>query len=160
MKKIIKTSLLFILKENKILLGQKKRGFGKGLYNGFGGKMQDGETIFETMRRETIEELSVVPISAELVGKIEFDLYINGENANEIVHIFTCSEFEGEVTESDEMKPIWFDLNEIPYENMFDDDLLWLPLVLKGEKVSGVVNFDKNNHTIFSDIKVVESLKL
>ncbi len=41
-------TLLFVLKEGQILLGMKKRGFGKGRWNGFGGKVAVGE--------ETIEE--------------------------------------------------------------------------------------------------------
>ena len=38
-------TLLFVLTPGKVLLGMKKRGFGKGRWNGFGGKVQEGETI-------------------------------------------------------------------------------------------------------------------
>ena len=41
-------TLLFVQERGKLLLGMKKRGFGKGRWNGFGGKVQVGE--------ETIEE--------------------------------------------------------------------------------------------------------
>lgn len=34
-----------------VLLGMKKRGFGAGKWNGFGGKVQPGETIEEAARR-------------------------------------------------------------------------------------------------------------
>ena len=38
-------TLMLIVDENKILLGMKKRGFGEGKWNGFGGKVNEGETI-------------------------------------------------------------------------------------------------------------------
>lgn len=43
MKKLY--TLAFLRRESEILLGYKKRGFGKGKWNGFGGKVDPGETI-------------------------------------------------------------------------------------------------------------------
>lgn len=40
-------SLIFIRKASEILLGLKKRGFGKNKWNGFGGKVEKGESIFQ-----------------------------------------------------------------------------------------------------------------
>lgn len=48
-------TLLLIHQANRVLLGMKKRGFGQGRYNGFGGKVEKGETIIEAAIRETIE---------------------------------------------------------------------------------------------------------
>jgi hypothetical protein len=42
----------FVIEGNKLLLGFKKRGFGAGLYNGFGGKVEPGETPAQAARRE------------------------------------------------------------------------------------------------------------
>lgn len=39
------------------LLGLKKRGFGEGKYNGFGGKVEQGETIRQAAIRELQEEV-------------------------------------------------------------------------------------------------------
>lgn len=33
-------------------MGQKKRGFGEGYYNGFGGKVEQSETILDAAKRE------------------------------------------------------------------------------------------------------------
>ena len=42
------TTLVFPIDEqNRILLGRKKRGFGANKYNGFGGKLDDGESFRE-----------------------------------------------------------------------------------------------------------------
>ena len=44
-------TLVFIIEQDKILLGMKKRGFGVGWWNGFGGKVQQDETIEEAAKR-------------------------------------------------------------------------------------------------------------
>ena len=44
-------TLLFVLKPGKVLLGYKKRGFGADRWNGFGGKVQQGENIEEAAIR-------------------------------------------------------------------------------------------------------------
>ena len=42
------------------------------------------------------------------------------------------------------MAPRWFKLNEIPYDQMWEDDKSWLPKVLKGERIEGDFLFDEN----------------
>ena len=42
---------VFIRDSDQVLLGLKKRGFGVGFWNGFGGKVEKGETIEEGARR-------------------------------------------------------------------------------------------------------------
>ena len=44
--------LVIVNQDSKVLLGMKKRGFGTGFYNGFGGKVEPGETILEAAVRE------------------------------------------------------------------------------------------------------------
>jgi 8-oxo-dGTP pyrophosphatase MutT (NUDIX family) len=56
-----------------LLLGRKKRGFGAGKINGFGGKVEPGETILAGALRETAEEAGVMPRDARQVGVIRFD---------------------------------------------------------------------------------------
>lgn len=38
-------TLVLVVQPGRVLLGLKKRGFGVGKWNGFGGKVQPGETI-------------------------------------------------------------------------------------------------------------------
>jgi 8-oxo-dGTP diphosphatase/2-hydroxy-dATP diphosphatase len=57
----------------KVLLGKKKRGFGTGRWNGFGGKVEEGETIEESAKRETREEAGIDVSDLEKVGIIEFE---------------------------------------------------------------------------------------
>ena len=43
--------------------------------------------------------------------------------------------------QSDEFTPIWFDLDEIPYDEMPEDDVIWYPRVLNGETLAGTFRF-------------------
>ena len=53
------TTLVLVHQGEKVLLGMKKRGFGQGRWNGFGGKLHEGETIEQAAKRETFEEAGV-----------------------------------------------------------------------------------------------------
>lgn len=127
-------TLLYILKDNKVLLILKKRGLGKGLYNGVGGKVEANESIEEAAIRECFEEIGVKPKTIEWMGLLEF---WNNNNLYGYVHVFIANDFEGNPKETEEAKPIWFEIGNIPYDNMWGDDIYWLPHVLKGEKVLG-----------------------
>ncbi len=146
--KTMETTLLFILKDGKILLAEKKRGFGKGLMNGVGGKLEKGETVEEAMLRETKEEINVTPLEYRQVGKIYFDLYLNEEEGKEITYVYIANDYEGDVCETEEMKPKWYNLNDIPYEQMYEGDKIWLKKVLAGEFVTAHFTFDKNFHVV------------
>ena len=57
MKKLL--TLCIIYQYPKVLLGMKKRGFGAGRFNGFGGKVENGESIEEAAKREVVEEVGL-----------------------------------------------------------------------------------------------------
>ena len=140
---MLETTLCLLKKENKILLAMKKRGFGEGKYNGVGGKIEGGETPDDAMIRETKEEILVTPTKYEKVGIIEFDEFYKGQKEKVMFHLYVASEWQGEPTESDEMKPEWFDIQSIPYDKMFPDDKYWLPLILEGRKIKAYFDFDE-----------------
>jgi 8-oxo-dGTP diphosphatase len=50
------------------------------------------------------------------------------------VWVFRTRDFEGEPVETREAKPLWVRVDEIPYDEMWEDDRLWLPMVLRGER--------------------------
>jgi mutator protein MutT len=137
-------TLLFLRENNHILLAMKKRGFGEGKWNGVGGKVEAEETIEAAMIRETQEEIGITPTSYEKVGNIRFDEFLDGESTIMHAHVFLSTAWEGEPSESEEMKPKWFAVDEIPYDDMWPDDVYWLPLVLEGNKVTADFKLDEN----------------
>lgn len=156
--KTIRATLTLFIKDNKILLGEKKRGFAKGTLNGIGGKQDPGETIEQAMIRECQEEIGATPTDFQQVGQINFDLWYKGEHSKMEMYIYKCFAFDGEIKETEEIIPNWFDLDKVPFERMLEDDLLWLPDVLKGKNVIGKVKFDKDMKMLYHNIKPVEKI--
>lgn len=138
MRKIL--TLCVVLKNKQILLGMKKRGFGAGRWNGFGGKVEEGESIAQAASRELLEEAGIRAHTLDLVGVLEFTFLDDPKELE--VHVFKAEDFNGEPVESEEMAPQWFALEDIPYEHMWTDDEHWLPLLLSGKKFSGKFLFD------------------
>jgi 8-oxo-dGTP diphosphatase len=143
----------------RILLGMKKQGFGQGKWNGFGGKIEPGESPEKAAVRELWEETG---LHAMKVRKVAEHIFLfphtpMEEKWDNCVHIFLAEEWEGEPEESGEMKPEWFPFSEIPFKSMWQDDSHWLPLVLKGKKVKGRFVFGEDNNSIKSvELKEVE----
>lgn len=134
------TTILFLIKDDKILLAMKKRGFGVGRWNGVGGKIEPGESIEQAAIRECQEEIGVTPHSLKKVAHLTFTFPDGSDSL--MSHVFTTRQWEGEPTETKEMAPQWFNLGEIPYDTMWQDDPLWLPHVLDGKKVVATFMFD------------------
>lgn len=152
-KKIL--TLCVIHQHQRVLLGMKKRGFGQGRFNGFGGKVNDGETIEEAARREVTEEAGIEMANLEKLGIIEFEFEGNPEILE--VHIFRSDEFTGSPTESEEMKPEWFDANAIPFEKMWPDDKHWFPLFLDRKKFTGKLLFGEGDVILDMTLKEVSA---
>ncbi|MDP2926874.1 MAG: 8-oxo-dGTP diphosphatase [bacterium] len=148
MKRLL--TLCIIYQQSKVLLGMKKRGFGAGRWNGFGGKVSPGETIEECVKRETREESGIEINEVAEVGIIEFEFKGNPEILE--VHIFKSNNFSGEPIETEEMKPEWFPVDKIPFEKMWPDDKYWLPLLLNGKKFRGKFVFDGSDNILRQEL--------
>ena len=162
MKKIV--TLCLVEKDEQVLLGMKKRGFGEGLYNGFGGKVDTYETIEGAAARELFEEAGVTALTLEKIGILEFS-FAEEPTLELVMHIFKTNNFSGAPIESPEMKPRWFSINAIPYSHMWTSDIVWFPLFLSGQKFTGKFRFDKPGgsthtaHILEQILTPVESLK-
>ncbi|MCA9392245.1 8-oxo-dGTP diphosphatase [candidate division WWE3 bacterium] len=133
---------------NEILLAMKKRGFAEGKWNGVGGKVEDGESIEQAMVRETQEEIEVVVRDFHKVAELTFT-FVDNPEWGQVVHTYFCEEWLGEPVETEEMRPQWFNVNGLPFEQMWWDDKYWLPMVIEGKQVKGDFKF-KDSDTLLS----------
>ena len=136
-----RATLLFIIRGGQILLIHKKRGLGKGKINGPGGRIDPGETPAQCAVREVQEELRVTPTGVRLAGELRFQ-FADGYALHG--YVFRAEDAEGEPQETDEAAPLWTPLDRIPYERMWADDRIWLPLMLEGKPFSGRFLFDRD----------------
>jgi len=135
----MKATILFIIKDGKILLIEKKRGLGAGKINGPGGKIDPGETALEAAIRETQEELLITPSTPRKLGELQFSM---SDCPDILCHVYRSDDFIGIPTETDEAVPVWTRLEEIPYQRMWEDDRHWLPLVLAERTFRGRFVFE------------------
>jgi len=144
MKSLPRVTIAFAMKNDKVLLGMKKRGFGEGKWNGSGGKAKEGEKTEAVMKREMEEEFNITPTDFERVAEITFvEPSIPGEGVW-MAHVFLIKDWKGKVAESEEMRPQWFSIDKVPYQEMWASDALWLPQILKGEKIKAKFTYDDN----------------
>ena len=151
---MVHATLCFIIREGSpshVLLGKKKRGFGAGKFNGIGGKLAPGESPEDGIIREVHEEVGVIlpKFALRPAGHIAFRFPFRPE-FDHYVHVFLATEWKGEPSESAEMAPIWFAVNDIPFGQMWQDDAFWLPIVLNGEAILAEFGFGEDNETVVS----------
>ncbi|KHJ46743.1 hydrolase, NUDIX family [Trichuris suis] len=133
-------SLVMVRLQDQVLLGLKKKGFGKGKWNGFGGKVEPGETIEQAARRELHEECGLKCSSLTKLGIIRFEF--QSDPVMMEVHVFWTSEISGTPAESDEMSPRWFELKNVPFHQMWPDDQIWWPYFLRNQKFQAYFLYD------------------
>ena len=152
-------TLLFLRREGQILLAMKKRGFGMGKWNGVGGKAEPGETARQAIIRECQEEIGVTPISPQLVGKILF-LASDDATFGHDARIFVADHWEGEPTETEEMRPAWFRVDQIPYKSMWSDDQYWLPALLENKLFEATITLSLATEELTShELRLVTQLE-
>lgn len=148
-------TLLFLLRDDEILLAMKKRGFGADRWNGVGGKIEPDETIEQAVIRETQEEIEVTPLELEKVAVLDFKFPDGSPDMQ--AQVYFCKKWTGEPQETEEMAPQWYKASEIPYDEMWQDDIIWLPQVLKGKKLAANFTFDKHDNMIKAEFEFVQN---
>lgn len=133
----------------EILLGFKKAGFGARKYAGIGGKVEPGETVAMAAARELEEETGIQVSKKDLqhVGRLTF-LFPASPDWSQVVHVFLATRWNGAPVESEEMMPVWFKVDDIPFERMWQDNFHWLPRILAGERIRARFTFKADNETI------------
>lgn len=155
----IRRTLLFLRRDDELLLAMKKRGFGAGKWNGVGGKIEAGETIEDALVRECQEEINVTPLNWQAVAELDFVQDATTDDPwHMYVYAYLCDKWRGEPSESEEMRPEWYSIDDIPYSEMWDDDSYWLPKVLGGTAVTGEFVFDENDRMIRHDVRSTDTL--
>jgi 8-oxo-dGTP pyrophosphatase MutT (NUDIX family) len=154
MKKVKHLTLCFVHDDKKVLLAMKKRGFGEGWWNGYGGKLEPGETPLQGAIRELEEESG---IKASKIEKRGFLVFEGEDEADFHTHIYSVIHHSGTPEETEEMRPKWFAHEEIPYDSMWPDDKYWMPLFLQNKLFEGKFRIINNTIEDF-ELKEVETI--
>lgn len=125
---------IFIFKDKKFLMGQRKGAHGEGSWSVPGGHLEFGETIEEAVRREALEETGLIVKNVKAVGITNDIFQKEGKHYLTIWTISNWGRGEPEVREPDKFLKIdWRNFNNLP-KPLF---LPWQQL-LKSEFVSEI----------------------
>ncbi len=135
-------TLCFLTTEEEVVLAEMQSGPFKGHINGYGGKIEQGESILQAMTREMEEEcgVSIRPEDIERAAVIDF--YNFRENAWQRVRVYTsiARVWNGVPRAGDGMGlPEQFPHSALPFSRMLPSDRLWLPRILRGELLEGQI---------------------
>ena len=148
-------TLCIVYQHPKVLLGLKKRGFGVGRWNGFGGKVNPGESVKKAAIREVKEEIGILVKNPEQVGELSFE-FINSQKETLKVFVFKATDYEGQIKESEEMAPKWFFIDEVPFKEMWLGDIYWIPIFFTGRKFQGKFVFENENSLLSHSLRVLD----
>jgi 8-oxo-dGTP pyrophosphatase MutT (NUDIX family) len=134
-------TLVFFADKENVLLAMKKRGFGKGKWNGYGGKLEKGETLIDAAVREVREESEIEINKEDLLplGMIQF-VFLDKPEWDQNVHLYLVEKVL-QAKETEEMKPQIFSKNNLPFNDMWDGDKHFIPLILKKQIVEARMEF-------------------
>jgi 8-oxo-dGTP diphosphatase len=135
----LRANLLFLQRGDELLLIRKKRGIGAGKINAPGGKIEPGESAAESAIREISEEVGLHASDLAEMGELHFQ-FADGLGLH--CTVFHSTTFTGEAIETDEAVPLWTKIDAIPYDEMWEDDIHWLPEMLDGQTFKGYFTFD------------------
>ena len=114
--KTIRVVAAVIRKDNKIFATQRGYGELKGGWEFPGGKIEDGETPQEALKREIEEELDTEILVGELIDTIEYDY----PTFHLSMDCFWCEIVEGRLVLKEHEAARWLDRKTM-------DDVEWLP---------------------------------
>lgn len=129
-------TVVYPRRQSQVMLATKMTGIGVGYLNGWGGGVEEGESIEESAVREFKEETGGAEIS---VRALHFAGVINVKNRKLDgrvveceVHIYTVSAWFGKINSTFEMRnPGWHNIHNLTRLNLVSGDKYWLPHFLQ-----------------------------
>lgn len=139
-KTLKEATVVFPVRDGKVVLGVKTRKIGMGCRNGYGGGVEEGDASIEAAAlRELEQESGLVGAVADL-DKVAVCHFTNtksdGTTMVATVHIYILRAWTGEPRATEEMAdPRWFSVDSLPLDAMMPADKDWVPRVLAGERL-------------------------
>lgn len=123
------TTLCYIEKDDQYLMLhriKKKNDLNQDKWIGIGGKFEKDETPEECLLREAKEETGLELTKYRFRGIVVF---ISDEWETEYMHLFTATEYKGDICECDEGELVWVKKSEIENLNLWEGDKIFFRLL-------------------------------
>lgn len=126
---MVNTSLCYLEKDNKYLMlhrVKKKNDVNHDKYIGLGGKFNEGESPEECAKREIFEESGLTVNTLKYHGIVTFDC---PPYETDYMHLFTSSDFSGELKVCDEGNLKWINKKELKNLPLWEGDFIFFDLI-------------------------------
>ncbi|MDY0908700.1 8-oxo-dGTP diphosphatase [Microbacterium sp. CFBP9034] len=138
----------------EVLLGEKRRGLGRGKVLGVAGRTLHGEALAAAGVREVRDQVGVEVAASDLheAGTIEYHFPTRTAWSCHAT-VLVCRRWSGEPVETAPLSPRWYPAGDLPYARMWGDTPRWLPAVLRGGRVDARYTFGPDLATVVLDIR-------
>lgn len=157
-KVLMNATLCFLIKENRVLLAMKADKIGKDCWNGYGGGIDEGESPIQSTVRELREEAGVIAFEGNMKKVAIVDFHNTKSDGRRFVcrvHVYLVKKWSGEPQETKEMlMPTWFEVNNLPFNQMMPADKAWLPYALSGKKIMAEAHLGPFQKTLLKDVVI------
>ncbi len=123
------TTLCYIEKDDKYLMlhrVKKEKDVNKDKWVGVGGGFEKDETPEECLLREVKEETGLTLTKYAYRGLVTF---VSDEWETEYMHLFTATEYTGEIQTCDEGELVWVPKSDISSLNIWEGDKAFFELL-------------------------------
>ena len=123
------TTLCYIERNGEYLLIHRTKKKNDGSYHkymGVGGHFEENESPYDCVIREVKEETNLNLIEPKYRGIVTFS---SSEYESEQMHLFTCTDFTGEVGKCSEGELVWVDKRKLQSLPMWEGDFVFLDLL-------------------------------
>jgi len=159
-KTLLNAVLCFLVRNGQVLLAQKTKRIGQGCWNGYGGGIESGESALAATIRELREEAGISVLPQHLSKRAIVDFHNTKSDGQKFicrVHVFLVADWSGAITESEEMiSPTWFDLGNLPLDEMMPADKEWLPQVLAGKMILASAPLGPRQKELLGEVMIKE----
>lgn len=139
------TTLCYIQKENSYLMlhrTKKENDMNKDKWIGIGGKIEEGETPYECVIREAMEETGLTLNNPVFRGIIRFR---NDYYPDEDMYLFTSDSFFGTIKECDEGVLEWIDRDQLYNLTLWEGDKIFLEALKRDDRFFDLtLNYSKD----------------
>ena len=123
------TTLCYIEQDDKYLMlhrVKKEHDENHDKWIGVGGKFEDGESPEDCLLREVKEETGLTLKTFSYRGLVTF---VSDEYGTEYMHLFTATEYEGELQDCEEGELVWIPKTDVVKLNLWEGDKVFLRLL-------------------------------